>query len=149
MERDHARQLEALRSEVAAQRAEETYASQKQLNIIIFDATRRGWIFAQAVNQLKRVIGDCSLDDRFFWERKSPRMRTVLYYQGDRARPAAEWIADRLPGNQDVAPIGRTNYFGIHEDRDIVMMLGQDAEYIARNLAEDENTYPCPGLGTR
>lgn len=119
--------------------------------MIVFDATspRTPWTFGAAVNQLKRVVGDCSIDDRFYWENKSMEQRTIVYYQGERARAAAEFISDLLPGNQDVGPLEGTTLFGMHPDRDIVMMLGQDASFISRNLAYVENTYPCPTLDDR
>ena len=123
-------------------------ARQEQLNIIVFDATSPGtpWLFDQAVNQLKRVLGDCSIDARVYWENKFVRQRTVVYHQGERARESAEYIGELLPGNQEVAPLGESTLFGMHPDRDIVLMLGQDAGLVARRLATDDNTHPCPPL---
>lgn len=122
---------------------------QEQLSIIVFNATSRRtpWLFGDAVNQLKRVLNDCSIDDRYFWENEFMRQRTTVYYQGARARDAAISVDALLPGHQEVRPLEESTLFGIHPDRDIVLMLGQDASIIADRLAADENTYPCPPLG--
>lgn len=120
----------------------------EQLNIIVFDATSLATYasFGNAVNQFKRVLGDCSIDDRWFWENRSPYQRTTLYYQEERARDAAMEVGKILPGSQDVFPLSEITLFGIHPDRDIVMFLGNDANFIARRLAADSSTYDCPRL---
>lgn len=116
----------------------------EQLNIIVFDSTApQTPLFWMAVDQLKRTMSDCSIDARVEWENRYVAQRTTVYYQGGRARPAAEAIAALLPGNQETGPLEATTLFGIHPDRDIVMMLGQDAGFIGRNLAASDDVYEC------
>ena len=124
--------------------------SGEQLNILVFDATSpRTPMFRPAVGGLKSVLNDCSIDARVDWQQKYSTPRTIVYYQEERARLAAEEIADLLPGNQDTEPLPST-FFGIHRDRDIVMLLGQDAGFIARNIrtgiAASPAGAPCPGF---
>ncbi|MCY3842727.1 MAG: hypothetical protein OXH69_04215 [Acidobacteria bacterium] len=124
----------------------------EQLNVLIFNAIRDTPVrpridseFYWTVNQLKRVLNDCSLDAREYWIGRYPEQRTQVYFQGVRAEEAATEIADLLPGNQDVDSLANTDLWGIHADRDVVVLLGRDAWRIREELMDAENR-PCPRL---
>ena len=130
----------------------------EQLSILIFNAIRDEPVrtrygspaidsdFYWAVNQLKRVLNDCSIDTREYWEGRAARLRTQVYFQGVRAERAAREIVDLLPGNQGMESLESSTLWGIHEDRDVIMLLGRDARYITEGLSETENR-SCPRLG--
>ena len=130
----------------------------EQLNMIVFNAISTDparhasgtfavdYGFYWTVNELKRILNDCSIDAREFWTNRRSRQRTQVLYQGARARDAAREIADLLPGNQDVYNLEDSTLWGIHTDRDIVMLLGRDAWYIRRVLKRMDETLPCPPL---
>lgn len=98
------------------------------------------------LNQLKRVLNDCSIDAREYWENRRYRQRTEVHFHGARAEGAAREIAELLPGHQDVQSLERSRLWGMHRDRDIVILLGGDASYIQRMLSERPDTRPCPRL---
>lgn len=131
----------------------ETHRADEQLNIIVFNATRTDSLFPRidaefywTVNQLKRVLNDCSIDAREYWESRRYRQRTEVHFNGARAEGAAREIAELLPGQQDVRSLERSRLWGMHNDRDIVILLGGDASYIETTLADRPDTQPCPRL---
>ena len=123
------------------------------MNIIVFNAVRTNSLYPRidtefywTVNQLKRVLNDCSIDAREYWQNRRYRQRTEVHFDGARAEGAAREIAELLPGHQDVRSLERSRLWGLHRDRDIVILLGGDASYIQRTLAEQPDTQPCPRL---
>ena len=67
--------------------------SDEQLNILVFNATStrpvgivfgRGYnldpTFLSTVNQLKRILDDCSIDAREYWSNRRVRLRTEVLY---------------------------------------------------------------------
>ena len=130
-----------------------THRADEQLNIIVFNAVRTNSLFPRidtefywTVNELKRVLNDCSIDAREYWENRRYRQRTEVHFHGARAEGAAREIAELLPGHQDVRSLEWSRLWGMHRDRDIVILLGADASYIQRTLAEQLDTQPCPRL---
>ncbi len=151
-DRELERQVEAQSQALTAARV--AGRENEQLSIIAFDASslpRRynsnSW-FSYTVNQLKRILHECSIDDRWYWTSASTFKVTTLYYQEDRAEDAAHQIAGLLPGAQRVLPISlaHINVQGIHADRDVIMFLGEDVGRVGRALSRDANTYRCPTL---
>ncbi len=136
----------------------------EQLNIIVFNAIRTTPAervvrtdpvirvpdidrqFYWTVNQLKRIFDDCSVDAREYWTGRRYRQKTEIYYNGARAAAAARSIADLLPGDQIVHRLESTDLWGIHPDRDIVMLIGRDAWYITDGLSSIEESPECPRL---
>ena len=130
-----------------------THRADEQLNILVFNAIRTNSLYPRidlefywTVNQLKRVLNDCSIDAREYWENRRYRQRTEVHFHGARAEGAAREIAELLPGHQDVQSLERSRLWGMHRDRDIVILLGGDASYIQRMLSERPDTRPCPRL---
>ena len=131
----------------------ETHRDDEQLNIIVFNAIRTDSLFPLidtdfywTVNQLKRVLNDCSIDAREYWENRRYRQRTEVHFNGARTEAAAREIAELLPGQQDVRSLEQSRLWGMHSDRDIVILLGGDALYVERMLADRRDTQPCPRL---
>ena len=129
------------------------HRADEQLNILVFNAIRTNSLYPRidpefywTVNQLKRVLNDCSIDAREYWENRRYRQRTEVHFHGARAEGAAREIAELLPGHQDVQSLERSRLWGMHRDRDIVILLGGDASYIQRILSERPDTRPCPRL---
>ena len=130
----------------------------EQLSVLVFNATRTQPVqsryggpaidedFYWTVNEMKRVLNDCSIDAREYWHGRRVRQRTQLFYNGARARGAADEIELLLPGNQDVGSLESSDLWGIHDDRDVVMLLGRDAWYIRERLRSVEENWPCPRL---
>lgn len=151
-DRELERQVEAQSQALTAVRA--ANRENEQLSIIAFDASslpRRyspNSRFSYTVNQLKRILHECSIDDRWYWTSASIFEVTTLYYQEDRAEDAAHHIAGLLPGAQRVLPLSLAHIEvqGIHADRDVIMFLGEDVGGIGRALSRDANTYKCPTL---
>lgn len=130
-----------------------THRDDEQLNIIVFNAIRTDSLYPRidaefywTVNQLKRVLNDCSIDAREYWENRRYRQRTEVHFHGARAEGAAREIAELLPGNQDVRSLEQSRLWGLHRDRDIIILLGGDASHIRWTLAERPDTRPCPRL---
>lgn len=130
-----------------------THRADEQLNIIVFNAIRTNSLFPRidtefywTINQLKRVLDDCSIDAREYWENRRYRQRTEVHFHGARAEGAAREIAELLPGHQDVRSLEQSRLWGMHRDRDIVILLGGDASHIRRRLAERPDMRPCPRL---
>ena len=135
------------------------YRPNEQLNILVFNATSTepirsspeggfavDQVFYWTVNELKRVLDDCSIDARDFWTNRRVRQRTQVLYNGPRAKAAALEISSLLPGNQDIRSLDDSRLWGMHPDRDVVMLLGRDAWYIMDGLSELEEERACPRL---
>lgn len=133
---------------------------EEQLNIIVFNGTRteplrnaRGGFtydpeFHWTVNELKRVLDHCSIDARDYWINRRVRQTTEVFYNSPGDEDAARTIEDLLPGNQRVASLNDdSSLWGMHADRDIVMIIGRDAWYI-RELLQVEDDIPCPFPGS-
>ena len=69
-----------------------------------------------------------------------------MLYNGPRAEAAALEISALLPGNQDIRSLDDSRLWGMHPDRDIVMLLGRDAWYIREGLSDMEEERACPRL---
>ena len=135
----------------------QAYRGDEQLSMLVFNAISTeparsvygapaiDHRFYWAVNQIKRVLNDCSIDAREYWTNRRIRQRTQVLYGGPRAADAAQEIAGLLPGNQDIRSLEQSGLWGIHDDRDIVLLLGSDAGSIEEGLRETENR-SCPRL---
>ena len=103
----------------------QVYRGDEQLSMLVFNAISTEPVrsvygapaidhrFYWAVNQIKRVLNDCSIDAREYWTNRRIRQRTQVLYGGPRARGCRQGdcrTIARKPGYSELRAIRVMGY---------------------------------------